>query len=89
MGYAYLDQYGILHVTGTEETAMKYGQGKVIATAIKASGGFPIVQHNGETKDVVVRGRNDVTLRGVIESADVKVSLSKYSEIKQVYEQLV
>ena len=45
--YAYLDKGGILHVSGSFDTAKNYSaNGVVVETTVKAEHGYPIV--NGE-----------------------------------------
>jgi hypothetical protein len=44
MAYAYLDQYGFLHVVDDKKTAVEYAKGKVVEVAnIPFVFGFPVV----------------------------------------------
>ena len=47
MGYAYLDQGNILHISENKNTAAKYAKNnRVIATEVPAQNGYPVV--NGD-----------------------------------------
>lgn len=50
--FAYIDKSGIMHIVEKRETAEKYkGEGKVVATKIKAKYGYPV---NEEEDGVIV-----------------------------------
>lgn len=54
-GYAYLDQYEILHVVSDEQTAKDYsGNGKVEEIDFAHGGGYPTIKVNGKDESLIV-----------------------------------
>ena len=55
MSYAYLDQYGILHIVDRKEDAEKYASGEIVETDIPNGGGYPEV----DGKHIIVYVKDD------------------------------
>ncbi len=63
MSYAYLDQYGILHIVDNRETAEKYASGKIVETGIENGGGYPVA----DGKHVIVyTKKNEYKVNGAV-----------------------
>lgn len=78
MNYAYLDKYGILHISDVEE-------GGRLEVEIPADGGFPTI----EGKQVYMYSLDEVYVGGNRNSFEAgqakKVNVEDYPQLKEVY----
>lgn len=62
-GYAYLDQYGNLHIVESDKTAREYsGNRKVeVVTNIDFDNGYPQITEDGKRLPIVVKTNNGIS----------------------------
>lgn len=77
--FAYLDKGGVLHITAKEETAKEYSRnGRVIATELPASGGYPLVGN----EEILVYNETTMKLDG---GSPETLESAKYPQLTQLY----
>lgn len=84
MSYAYLDQYGIIHIVDREEDAEKYSSGKIVETGIENGGGYPVA----DGKHVIVYTADDKYKVGGVEYP-LKDLAAKYPAVAELVQELV